>query len=132
MNSLLIYSYYLPSSSLWVRWKLSKYSAFIHFTTGKLFKFGVCLKQGQFISSYANEINFQCNDFLLSLNNVRILINCLLSPTTYQAYSARCWGTPVNKNTQSTSWWPSRSSGKRKYWSNYYTDKGVNTAGSVM
>lgn len=58
----------------------------------KILKLGVYPKRGQ-IMSYVIEINFCCNDFLLSLNDVRNLNSCLLSPTRYQAYSAGYWGT---------------------------------------
>jgi len=68
-----------------MRQKLPKYFNLTYITTGKLLKFGVYPKQGQFMPFYATGINFNYNDFQLGLNNVRTLNNCLLSPTMYQA-----------------------------------------------
>lgn len=141
-----LYNYYLPISSTW------NYFTFIYvITTGKFLTFWAHPKQGQFMPSYAIGINFNCNDFLLNLNDVRrvnmvyrgLQCNDFLLSLNYVTLNIVFWallctrhtlldaGEPVvSKNTQSTSRWPSLSSGERWHWSKY-TERGINVAGYV-
>lgn len=78
---------------------------------------------------YVIGINFSCNDFLFSLNDVRldIVYWVLLCIRNF----VRCWGVS-GKNIKFVFWWFLLFSEERKYWLDCYIDKGISIVVWVM